>query len=203
MEEGAKKLLRTVVKRKLAVLGTQQRGVQAACVHQRLLDLPIFASSKTVACYLSLPSELDTIPLVQHILSDETKKLYVPHVDAESYDMRMIRVESQEDLDTFTPNKWGILQAPSESLSRRADALDETRLDLIVVPGLAFDIEGHRLGRGKGYYDRFLGKCEEVCKTQGRPHPYLVGLAFAEQMVDKVPVESHDRLLDCVLYCDV
>jgi 5,10-methenyltetrahydrofolate synthetase len=69
-------------------------------------------------------------------------------------------------------------------------------LDLIVVPGLAFTVKGHRLGRGKGYYDVFLDKCRKI---QGTP-PLTVGLAFSQQVVPHVPTDKDDICVDHVLY---
>ena len=69
-------------------------------------------------------------------------------------------------------------------------------LDLVVVPGLAFTVEGHRLGRGKGYYDVFLDKCRKI---KGTP-PLTVGLAFSQQVVPYVPTDKDDICVDHVLY---
>jgi 5-formyltetrahydrofolate cyclo-ligase len=68
-------------------------------------------------------------------------------------------------------------------------------LDLVIVPGLAFTTNGHRLGRGKGYYDSFLKKCSGV---QERP-PYTIALAFNEQIVPSIPVDTHDFVIDAVV----
>jgi len=69
-------------------------------------------------------------------------------------------------------------------------------LDLIVVPGLAFTVKGHRLGRGKGYYDVFLDKCRKIQVTP----PLTVGLAFSQQLVPYVPTDKDDICVDHVLY---
>jgi 5-formyltetrahydrofolate cyclo-ligase len=69
-------------------------------------------------------------------------------------------------------------------------------LDLVLVPGLAFTVNGHRLGRGKGYYDTFLNRCRA---TQAAP-PFTVGLAFSQQMVADVPIDENDVCVDLVLY---
>jgi 5-formyltetrahydrofolate cyclo-ligase len=66
------------------------------------------------------------------------------------------------------------------------------RLDLMLIPGVGFDRQGNRLGRGAGYYDRFLSSMPN--------RPFLVGLAFQEQLLDEVPTERHDVPMDIVLY---
>lgn len=77
-----------------------------------------------------------------------------------------------------------------------ADCLFAGGLDLVLVPGLAFTVAGHRLGRGKGYYDTFLAKCRS---TQGTP-PHTVGLAFSQQVVLSVPTDENDICVDVVLH---
>lgn len=67
---------------------------------------------------------------------------------------------------------------------------DYATIDVAVVPGMAFDRDGHRLGRGKGYYDRFLARI---------PHVYKIGLCFAWQLVDCVPTDANDIMMDCVV----
>lgn len=67
---------------------------------------------------------------------------------------------------------------------------DYDLIDVAIVPGMAFDREGHRLGRGKGYYDRFLAQL---------PHIYKIGICFPFQLVDKVPADVHDILMDEVI----
>lgn len=72
------------------------------------------------------------------------------------------------------------------------------KLDLILAPGLAFTKEGHRLGRGKGYYDKFFAKCD---KELNNP-PIKIGLAFNEQIVNSIPTSDYDIRLDFVLSAD-
>jgi 5-formyltetrahydrofolate cyclo-ligase len=67
---------------------------------------------------------------------------------------------------------------------------------LVLVPGLAFTVNGHRLGRGKGYYDTFLNRCRATQATL----PFTVGLAFSQQMVADIPTDEKDVCIDLVLY---
>jgi len=78
--------------------------------------------------------------------------------------------------------------------------VDVGLLDMIIVPGLVFDKNFHRIGKGKGYYDRYLSKLELSFKTRSIRFPYLMGVAFREQMVEQVPQEPHDYKLDYVVY---
>ena len=76
--------------------------------------------------------------------------------------------------------------------------LTDTPLDMLVVPGLAFDAKGGRLGRGKGYYDRYISESVRACAGMGRPAPFLVGLCVEAQLLEEVPMEPSDRPLDAL-----
>jgi 5-formyltetrahydrofolate cyclo-ligase len=76
--------------------------------------------------------------------------------------------------------------------------LSTENLDLVLIPGLAFTRSGKRLGRGKGYYDRFLARCFRKFKK----HPFTLGLAFKQQIVSDIPTTDTDIILDQVLYTD-
>jgi len=70
----------------------------------------------------------------------------------------------------------------------------------VITPGLGFDKYGKRLGRGKGYYDKFFAKCEEMFKMKGKNMPYKMGIALNEQIVDDIPVNENDKPIDIVIY---
>ena len=92
-----------------------------------------------------------------------------------------------DSLENLKKGPYGILE-PDKQPSK---ALDVGAIDMVVVPGIAFDVKNHRLGRGSGYYDRFLFSLNERTVT--------VGLAFDFQVIDCLPVEQHDVALHCVL----
>ena len=85
---------------------------------------------------------------------------------------------------SLQPGAYGIMEPVGERFT------DYATIDIAVVPGMAFDAQGHRLGRGKGYYDRFLAKVPDV---------YKIGLCFSWQMVDEVPSEANDIMMDEVV----
>jgi len=111
-------------------------------------------------------------------------------------DLKMLRVYQGEDLSALPRNAWGIAEPHDESTRETVfDALD---LDLVLVPGLAFDATRRRLGKGRGFYDRFLTSYLAATEAAGKPRPYLLSLAFLEQMVPEVPIEAHDQVVDDV-----
>ncbi len=75
-------------------------------------------------------------------------------------------------------------------------------LELVVMPGLAFDRAGRRLGRGGGYYDKFIAAARRRAEERGWPQPLLVALSFRAQLVGEVPVEAHDARVDAIVTAD-
>jgi 5-formyltetrahydrofolate cyclo-ligase len=117
--------------------------------------------------------------------------------------MDMLALSSLDDYRSLQPDSWGIPTIPNETIASRENALtEEGTLDLIVMPGVAFDETFKRLGHGKGYYDYFLTRYHEV-KEKGQI-PVLVALALKEQMLgkDEVPVDVSDWLVDIIVTGD-
>jgi 5-formyltetrahydrofolate cyclo-ligase len=117
--------------------------------------------------------------------------------------MDMLSLSSLEDYRSLQPDSWGIPTIPKESVSSRGDALkEEGGLDLIVMPGVAFDESFKRCGHGKGYYDYYLTRYRQS-RANGRM-PVLVALALKEQMLgkDEVPTDQSDWFVDIIVTGD-
>lgn len=83
----------------------------------------------------------------------------------------------------------------------RVNPLVSKTLDLIITPALAFDSKNGRLGKGKGFYDKFFDECEEIFGAQeDRKMPYKLGIVFHQQMVDEVPMSDHDHYVDAIIH---
>ncbi|KAF8918621.1 5-formyltetrahydrofolate cyclo-ligase [Mucidula mucida] len=197
-----KKALRKSITTTLKTISPSSIEEQSNTVRDRILALPSFRQCRTVSCYLSMPSgELDTSSLVREILN-LGKHLYVPKIDASlSSGMSLLRIQDHADLDAIPKGLWGIPD-PSETWNDgapRQNALD-VDLDLILVPGVAFDNSRSRLGHGKGYYDRFIASYT----ASGRPKPLLVALSLREQLlgVNDVPVGETDWKMDAIVTPD-
>ncbi|MDO5582253.1 MAG: 5-formyltetrahydrofolate cyclo-ligase [Planctomycetia bacterium] len=161
----------------------------------------------SIMIYLSLPEEFPTLAMVLDLFFREGKEenrsnkslrnIAVPWCsgkDLQLYRLDPSAVYEKNGSVVFEEMRDGAyhILEPDEDLRERPDRKINPRdLDLILVPGLAFDPSGGRLGRGAGFYDRFLQKTREDV--------LLAGLAFDEQIVDSVPCEPHDRLMDLVL----
>ncbi len=140
--------------------------------HQRFLQ------SEKIGLYYPSPDEVTLLEL----LSETNKQFYLPRILANT----QLCFMPYKHGDPLIPNHYGILEPESQQIE--LSAMD---LDLIFVPLVAFDAEGHRLGRGKGYYDRHLSYTRGQSKR-----PYLLGPAFECQRVTMLPQEPHDIPLD-------
>ena len=156
-----------------------RRLIRASHPLTKLSRHPRLAEARIVLLYSALPDEVPTLPLLNR-LTTEGKTVLLPRVVSDT-DMELRRYTGPNDLE---PGAFGIMEPTGELFT------DYDLIDVVVVPGMAFDREGHRLGRGKGYYDRFLAQL---------PHIYKIGICFPFQLVDKVPADAHDMLMDEVV----
>lgn len=176
-----KSLLRKKFENIVHGLGARKRKKKSGQILRRLLRRRDFKKSKSVLIYVSLRNEVETRPVIQKALA-AGKKVFIPRIQAKKINIYRI-LSLKKDLRKGAYGIW----EPKPSGARRGRP---SRLDLVLVPGLGFDREGRRLGRGLGYFDRFLAKV---------PHAKKIGLAFREQIVSKIPVEKHDVPVDGVL----
>jgi len=152
----------------------------AACA-ERLLESPELRAARRVALYAALPDELPTRPLFEALRSGGVRVL-LPRLRADG-GFSFAPAERWGDL---VPGRYGVLEPAPD-----AAAVPPTRGDVVVLPGVAFDRRGRRLGRGGGHYDRAFPPGQQEA-------PLLVGHAYAFQLVDAVPVAPHDRAVDAV-----
>ena len=148
---------------------------QSEAVLQKLASHPRFLAAERVMLYASLPDEVQTLSFIEEWRHRKT--IILPTVVGDD----IIPVELADN----TPFAEGDFHIPEPQNNPYTGAFD-----LIVVPGMAFDSEGHRLGRGRGYYDRFLAQ---------HPQTPTLGLCFDFQLVPEVPSEPHDRPIDEIL----
>ncbi|GBF87421.1 5-formyltetrahydrofolate cycloligase [Raphidocelis subcapitata] len=198
----AKKAARREIIKALKALGDDAMAAQNAAIAARVLASRAFASARTVGVYIHCAKlhEVDTMPLLRDALA-QGKRVYVPLVDDRNSNMRLLHIDAADDMRPAPP--FGILE-PSVSYadgSARENVMEMERpLDLLLMPGLGFDAAGGRLGRGGGYYDKFVRGLQQRAAEQGWAPPLLVALAFTEQLRDGgVPMEPHDAFLDAVV----
>ncbi|RLU16674.1 hypothetical protein DMN91_010742 [Ooceraea biroi] len=186
----AKSALRKEIKEILKTISLEEKQKQSASIFKKLCALKQYQDSKRVSLYLSTNDEVDTVPILKHIL-DMGKEAFVPQYQGKT--MEMVRLKSMDDYETLPFTKWNIKQ-PSIT-DRRQNALETGGLDLIILPGVAFTTNGKRLGHGMGYYDKYLKRCFQRQSAK----PYLVAVGFREQIKEDIPTNEDDVLVDVVL----
>lgn len=177
MQEPNKSILRNDFRARRANVPIEERTQAGARIRALLLDLPQTRHVRSVLLYLSAKGEVDTWPLLDHFWGQDVTVL-LPRCRKHAPGLMDIHVvRSPQDLG---PGAFGLTEPLPETTTR----LTEPRPDLIVLPALAFDHRGYRLGYGGGYYDRFL------CALP--PDTCLVGLAYAFQVVPRLPADAWD-----------
>jgi 5-formyltetrahydrofolate cyclo-ligase len=177
----AKHRCRIEIRQRLQARNPADREADSARIHQRLFELPEWAGARALLLFHPLRSEPDTLPVLRRALA-EGRMVALLALDPQTGNYlprQVISLTAQ-----LVPGPLGILEPPIS-----APILPWNQLDFLVIPGLGFSPDGWRLGRGRGYYDRLLPQ------TRG----FRCGVAFDEQIVAELPIEPHDRRLDCIL----
>ena len=168
------------LRRQIRHLKQQHAGDDSAAIIERLKQHPRLSCARTILLYSALPDEVQTLSLMNE-LAGQGKTVLLPKV-VDDTNMELRRYDGTSDLSV---GAYGIMEPSGELFTDISD------IDVAIIPGMAFDSEGHRLGRGKGYYDRFL--------SQLTPKTLKIGLCFPWQQVDNVPTDQNDIAMDCVI----
>ena len=174
-----KKELRQLIRSRKRLFDKQALAEQSLARIQQLMAHPRLIDARTIMMYYSLPDEVCTHEVIR-LLAEQGKTILLPVVTGDS-SMALRRYAQPSDLRI---GAFNIMEPTGEPFN------DYEQIDLAVIPGVAFDTEGHRLGRGRGYYDHFLPLL---------PNAYKLGLCFDFQKVEHVPTDSNDVLMDEVL----
>ena len=153
----------------------------------KFIALPAYAAAKTVMWYADAGSEVRTRHTLPAALA-HGKRVVVPWCVVETNTLELFLLE---DVSELVEGAYKILEPKEELRSLPAKVVKPEELDLVMVPGTAFDPRGGRMGQGKGYYDRLL--------ATARADAPLVGMAFDCQVFDEIPVAPHDVFMDLVL----
>ena len=172
-----KKEIRERMRRLNRALDSRQRLRASAAIFSAVERLPEFRAARTVAVFAALPDEPATDEVLARWAS--TRRVVLPRVEGDA--MRFYACRP----DALVFGAFGILEPPGERPCPAGE------IDLVVCPGVAFTADGRRLGRGRGYYDRYLG--------DPAFRGFRVGVCYAHQLVDDLPVEPHDVRMDRVI----
>lgn len=165
-----KKALRAEIRQLKALQSAEDLQHWSLEICQQVMALPEWQAARTVLLYAALPDEVQTLSLQEAALASG-KRCLLPVVQGDTLSLRLY------ERDTIMHKGSFQIDEPEGS-----DFLDYAAIDLAIIPAMAYDAQGHRLGRGKGYYDRLLPQLS--CP--------LVGIAYPFQMLKKIPVEAWD-----------
>lgn len=146
---------------------------QSQSIVSKLLSTPAIKTAGSILVYYPLEHEVDILPLIKE-LEKTPKKIYLPF---------------------FTELKVGLLNYPLNYVDKLhsyepSQAVTNPSLDVIIIPALAYDKKGYRLGQGKGWYDRFL---------KSYPDSLKIGVCFEQQLLEEVPHNDHDQMVDLII----
>ena len=210
-----KKALRKIIKVRVSAISPEERRKREEILHNNLFSMPEFLSASSVLLFANLPDEIDTFSLIDKCFA-MGKKVYLPVINGDDmtaceftgeyrvgrYEIKepvikQLGVRSEElgvnGLITESRDNACIVR---DSVTELVDVLLTDRekgpehFDFVLVPGVAFSPSGYRLGRGKGYYDKFLSKYSNL---------FTVGVCFREQFFLDIPREPHDVPMNKVL----
>lgn len=185
-----KKTLRKKVLEKRRSIPPSEKKKKNDLIKDNLLNFTGFKKAQAVLFYASFGTEVNTIGMIEESLK-MGKKVIVPKVDKERNRLRLYEIK---DLRELSPGYMGIPE-PSLPDERIRDTKD---VDLVIVPGTAFDYSGNRLGYGAGFYDILLSDTEKSESTRAEKIPF-VALAYEEQLIDSIPSEMHDVKVDVII----
>lgn len=175
-----KRALRKMIRTEKRRFSQQELGEMSLRICAHLLTNEKVISSDVILLYYPLPDEVDVSSVVR-ALHAEGKTVLLPKVVSDT-EMTIHRYSGE---DSLVVGAYGIMEPCGQPFE------DMENISLAIVPGMAFDGKGNRLGRGKGYYDRFLSRVRDI---------YKIGVCYPFQMVDSVPCDNNDILMSEVIY---
>lgn len=162
---------------------SDKRKIEEKIIAETLLNSEIYKNSKSIFIYNSFRSEVDTSYIIEEAL-DFGKIVALPITNPIDHSMEAYEINKDS---VFIQDAYGI-QSPDKKTSK---IINPKEIDLAIVPMLAYDSYGNRLGYGGGYYDRYLPRLREDA--------IVVGLAFSNQFVEEIPIEKYDKKLEYVI----
>ena len=188
----AKKQMRAEIKAKLSSLLIDRRETGEA-LFQQIAAIPQLARANVVGIFVDFQNEVPVRYVIPRLFNSfsNVQRVGVPFCEGKLmrfYNLQKPTVDPITAEPTFrdlVPLTYGILEPPRKAQLLESNIISPEEIDLLFVPGIAFDLSGRRLGRGAGFYDRYL--------PQLRRDAFIVGIAYEEQLVDEAPVDAYDH----------
>ena len=162
-------------------LSEEDRLEFSRAIGERFFHLPMVRDAARLMLFLSFGSEVDTWLLLEQAIA-MGKSVVAPICLPATKELALYPISDGKEA---VPGHWGILEPP-----RAGEAISPDTLDVVVVPGIAFDGAGQRVGYGGGYYDRFLPRADRAWK---------IGVCYDLQLVDSLPYAPHDVPVDVIV----
>ena len=156
----------------------------------QFITQPAYRQAQAVMWYIDCRSEVRTRPALLREL-ETGKHAVIPYCTKDELGHNKLGLWRLEGFAELVPGMWGILEPPKQRWDEQGKEVAPEQLDCVMVPGVAFDRNGGRLGNGAGYYDRLL--------TSVRNDAVLIGVCFESQLVEQVVMEAHDVAMDMVI----
>ncbi len=167
-----------------------EKDASSAEICRLVVDQPWYRAANTIMWYLHCRSEVRTLPTVAAELAGG-KRIVVPYCTVDASGQKQLGLWRLQALDELLPGMWNILEPPRECWQDPAKQVRAEELDAVIVPGVAFDRQGGRLGNGAGYYDRLLARV--------RPDAVLAAICYETQLLPAVAMDQHDVYMDFVV----
>jgi len=176
--------IRKTTRAKRDALSKKERSEKSAAIMKQLFDFANFLESRIVLFYMSNNSEVDTEPMVRKALEIE-KIVALPLIDPEKQEIVPFKVDN---LERDVRPRYRKIREP---IPQRCKQIPVQHINLAIIPGIAFDVRGGRIGYGTGFYDRFIPQLDITTRK--------VALSFECQIVPQIPMEPHDRYTDIII----
>lgn len=181
IEKSEKSKIRGDMSRKRNALTREEAESKSAAIAANLMKTAEYKAARAVMFYAAKGNEVQTEEMIKTVLK-EGKTVLLPITNLEKKEIEAAVINDYDN--DLKKGAFGIMEPNGKS------EVNEKLIDAVVVPGVAFDIEGHRLGYGHGFYDKLLHRLANAAK---------IGLAYDFQIVNKLPRESHDERMDIIV----
>ena len=168
----------------LESLSENEIALKTRKIENRLFDFANFVEANITMLYISCPGEVSSRNIITYCL-DYRKIIVLPAFDPQKFRIRLFKIDNIEK--DLKPGSRGMLEPDTA----RCKPVPVECLDIAIIPGIAFDEKGGRIGSGEGYYDRFIPKLPITTRK--------VSIAFEDQIIPQVPMESHDKHVDIII----
>ncbi len=178
----SKREIRKYIERQRGELVLEDKRIKDDKIFKFLIDSNLFKEAKVIFIYVSFDGEVDTHKIIAYAL-EQGKQVCVPKILKKSEGIQIMKID---EMSSLTPGYYGILE-PSEDSER----INIDDVDIIIMPGLAFDRYGGRIGYGGGFYDRLL--------ADSTIQDNRIALAYGFQVFDRIPTDEQDEKVDMII----